>query len=146
MTPDQSLPSTSVAKVIEDAISKYGNRILFLTYSECLERLNANLLDTHSLRNANDGSDSGIRIVDIDDDGFMDVLCGGDGQRFTKRWNPATSSWSYSSCPGIIIPNVGGAAATAGQVAQFGIFHDHNRATGIVPDQQFPVTANSLYL
>src|SRR2546428_5937503 len=71
-----STPEQLVA-LIEYAVSKHGNKIKFLNFREAEQRLNQNLTAGQPLRAVN-GQDNGIRLVDLDNDGFLDVVIAND--------------------------------------------------------------------
>src|SRR5205085_12211262 len=58
---------------IDYAQKKYGKSVKFLNFRECLERINKNLLDGHPVRDEK-GRDNGVRLVDLDQDGLLDVI------------------------------------------------------------------------
>ena len=66
---------------IDYAQEKYGKRVKFLTFREALERIEKNALHDSPLRHSwkLDGTGewhrSTARLLDIDGDGFMDVVC-----------------------------------------------------------------------
>lgn len=84
--PDQ------ITTVIDRVQQKYGKRVKFLTFKECIDRINTNLLLNQPLR-ALDGGDNGIRIVDLNQDGYLDVMIGNEKRKVTRVWQPETSSW-----------------------------------------------------
>jgi len=64
-----------VVELIDYAVAKHGKKVKFLNFREALERLNKNLLKGEPLRAA-DGKDGGIRLVDADGDGYLEVAKG----------------------------------------------------------------------
>jgi putative membrane-bound dehydrogenase-like protein len=68
-----STPEQHVA-LIDYAREKYGKKVKFLTFKEALERLEKNVLGGKSLRNHAHGEDNGVRILDLNSDGFLDVV------------------------------------------------------------------------
>ncbi len=62
---------------IDYAQQTYGKKVLFLNFREVLERLEKNALGGHALRNA-DGTPGGVRMMDLNGDGLMDVVIGAD--------------------------------------------------------------------
>ncbi|SVA52242.1 uncharacterized protein METZ01_LOCUS105096, partial [marine metagenome] len=90
--------SEQFVSFIDYAVKKYGKKVKFLTFGECLDRLNKNLLKGNPLRNSQ-GSDNGVRILDVDDDGFMDVLIGNGTTKVTRVWQPKKRSWSETKLP-----------------------------------------------
>ena len=51
--------------------------------------LEKNLLGGHPLRAA-DGQDNGVRVLDLNNDGYMDVVIGNENVRQTRLWSPDT--------------------------------------------------------
>jgi putative membrane-bound dehydrogenase-like protein len=106
--PHGWIKSEQVVDIIDYAVSTYGKRVKFLTFREAYDRLNENLLAGNPLR-AEDGSDNGVRIVDVNQDGYMDVVIGNSETKKTRVWDTAKSAWSESSffaslTPRIIVP------------------------------------------
>jgi putative membrane-bound dehydrogenase-like protein len=91
--PHGWIKSEQVVDIIDYAVSTYGKRVKFLTFREAYDRLNKNLLAGNPLR-AEDGSDNGVRIVDVDRDGYMDVVIGNPETRKTRVWDPQKSKWN----------------------------------------------------
>jgi putative membrane-bound dehydrogenase-like protein len=77
---------------IDYAQRTYGPRVKFLTFREALDRLEKNALAGHPLRAA-DGGDAGVRLLDVDADGFMDVVIGTEGTQLTRVWVPKENRW-----------------------------------------------------
>ena len=104
---------------IDYAKQKYGSRVKFLTFREALDRLEKNALSGHPLR-APDGSDGGVRLLDIDADGFMDVIIGTESTQLTRLWVPAENRWRERPAP---------ARITEGGVVKFAIVRDGGPTT-----------------
>ncbi len=117
-----SSPTQHVA-FIDYAVERYGPKVKFLNYRETHERLTQHLLGGQPLRAA-DGSDNGVRLLDLNHDGYLDVVIGNAAVRQTRVWQPAAKRWQASAFPG------GGAGGTTGEVpfhlreARFGIDDD----------------------
>ena len=92
-----SSPTQHVA-FIDYAVERYGTKVKFLNYREALERLTRNLLAGQPLRAA-DGSDNGVRLLDLNNDGCLDVVIGNDQLRQTRVWEPKTRQWMVSEFP-----------------------------------------------
>lgn len=83
-------------ELIDYAEKAYGKRVKFLNFREALERLEKNALGGGALRSA-DGRDNGVRLMDVNGDGYMDVIAGGPGRHVTRVWQPAEKRWL--DCP-----------------------------------------------
>ncbi|SVB57951.1 uncharacterized protein METZ01_LOCUS210805, partial [marine metagenome] len=88
--------SAQLVELIDYAQKTYGKKVKFLNFSECAERLNKNLLKGSALR-GKDGGDNAVRILDANNDGFMDVLIG--EKKLTRIWNPKQSTWTQHKLP-----------------------------------------------
>jgi putative membrane-bound dehydrogenase-like protein len=91
--------------------------------------LNKNLLGGQSLRAA-DGGDNGVRLVDLNNDGYLDVVIGNEKVRQTRVWDPATSRWITSGFP------VQLAIAGTDAGAQFGIVRADGTASILVANEK----------
>ena len=85
-----------INEFIDHAVTTHGKKVKFLTFKEAAERLNGNLLKGHSVRKA-DGGDNDARFLDINSDGFMDVVVGSPLLRLTRVWKNETRDWSEHS-------------------------------------------------
>lgn len=91
-------PEQHVA-LIDHAVARHGRRVKFLTFREVQERIDRNLLSGHPLRAHADGGDNGVRLLDLNDDGHMDVLIGNERTRLTRLWRPAQRRWEETEMP-----------------------------------------------
>ena len=91
--PHGWMRNDQVNELIDYCQTKYGKRVKFLTFRECIDRINEHLLLDHPLRQPDSGEDNGVRIVDFNADGFVDVMIGNDQQRTTRLWQPDSESW-----------------------------------------------------
>src|SRR5205823_4899687 len=82
----------------DHAVAKHGKKVKFLTFREAQERINKNLLGGQPLRTAA-GQDNGVRLLDLDNDGFVDVVIGNDKVRQTRLWSPRTGRWVTGDSP-----------------------------------------------
>ncbi|MDB6039714.1 MAG: putative rane-bound dehydrogenase [Verrucomicrobiales bacterium] len=90
--PDQ------IVEFIDYAADRYGSKVKFLNFKEALERLNKNLLGGQSLRDLA-GNDNGVRLADLNNDGFLDVMVGNRQSRQTRIWDPQTRQWHDHNFP-----------------------------------------------
>lgn len=110
---------------IDYAEKTYGKRVKFLNFREALERMEKNALAGWPVR-SRFGADNGVRLLDLNDDSFMDVVIGAAGKPLTRVWHPATQRWVECATPAKFV-SFGDDGATPLRAA-FGIL----RATGEV--------------
>ena len=91
--PHGWIKNEQVVELIEYAHEKYGKRSKFLNFKECVDRINEHLLLDQPIRSPETGSDNGVRLVDVNADGFLDVLIGNESNRTLRLWNPGAMSW-----------------------------------------------------
>ncbi|MHB8521323.1 MAG: PVC-type heme-binding CxxCH protein, partial [Limisphaerales bacterium] len=127
-----SSPEQLVA-LVDYAATKYGKRVKFLNFREAADRLNQNLLAGQPLRAAN-GQDNGVRLVDLNHDGCLDVVIGNEQARKTRVWNPQTQAWIESDFPTLLVTvDAGGNRHDAG--VRFGVLEPDGNATIVVRNE-----------
>lgn len=99
--PHGWIKAEQVVEMIDHAVAKHGGKVKFLNFREAADRLNLYLLNGEAVR-ANNGTDNGIRMLDVDRDGFQDVVVGNSKQRGTRVWQPDAESWTQVSFPALI--------------------------------------------
>ncbi len=92
--PHGWLKADQVIELIDHAAEKHGKKVKFLNFAEAQERLDKNLLAGHPLRDTK-GGDNGVRLLDLNNDGYMDVLSG----TMTRLWRPDAGTWSAVEHP-----------------------------------------------
>ncbi|TWU51964.1 FG-GAP-like repeat-containing protein [Rubripirellula reticaptiva] len=90
--PHNWLRPDQMVTVIDRVNARYGKRVKFLTFKECVQRINQNLLSGHPIRSSA-GGDNGVRILDLNQDGFLDVLIGNQQRQVARVWQPETNNW-----------------------------------------------------
>jgi putative membrane-bound dehydrogenase-like protein len=96
--PYNWIGSNQVVELVDHTVSKHGKHIKFLNFREAQERIDKNLLGGQPLRRK-DGGDNGVRLLDLNDDGYLDVVIGNDALTQTRLWNPKTSKWQDGDFP-----------------------------------------------
>jgi len=89
--------------IVDHVDRKHGAKVKFLNMSEMHERMTKNMLAGHPLRNAK-GKDNGVRVFDIDGDGYMDVLIGNSEAKLSRLWEPEKGSWRETPFPVEVTP------------------------------------------
>ncbi len=107
--PHGWIRNDQIVELIDHAVAKYGRRVRFVHFHEALDRIEKNLLGRIPLRDSY-GGDNGVRLLDVDADGFIDVVIGKpskgnkDAERGeTRLWNPRTNRWRVIDFPFRII-------------------------------------------
>src|SRR5436190_19620945 len=98
-----------MVEFIDYAVTKYGKRVKFLNFREAQERL-AGMLEGRTAPVREIGEEgrsriarlsSDVRLIDINGDGFLDMLLG-QGKRLeisTLLWNAEKQQWSRRNLP-----------------------------------------------
>ncbi len=127
--PHGWIRNTQIIEVIDHVRSRYGARVKFLNIQETLERLTEHMLGGVALRDA-DGSDGGVRLVDIDGDGRMDVVVGNDARRETRVWHSESRTWRTVPFPFSIVRGQGSAKRATG--VEFGVFRADGKISALL--------------
>jgi len=123
--PHGWIRSDQLVELVDYAVDRYGKRVKFLTFQEALARLNQNLLLGEPLR-AQDSKDNGVRLVDLNRDGYLDVIVANEHMQRTRIWDPSSGSWKESDFPDRIVA-AEGAESHRDAGFRFGLIH-----TGLV--------------
>jgi putative membrane-bound dehydrogenase-like protein len=131
--PHGWIKNEQVVEFIDHAVARHGKKVKFLTFREAQERLNRNLLAGQPLRAAN-GQDNGVRLIDVNNDGYLDVVIGNDSIRQTRVWSPSTKSWTVTNFPvNLVTFDPRGNRLDAG--VRFGIVRQDGHATLLVRNE-----------
>ncbi|HWB09938.1 MAG TPA: PVC-type heme-binding CxxCH protein [Pirellulales bacterium] len=113
--PHGWIRAEQINELIDHAVARYGGRVKFLTFREALDRLNKNLLAGQALRGSfphpplaapGAGFDRGVRILDLNADGYLDVVSGNRELRQTRVWLPAANSWTTCGFPVDLVEHI----------------------------------------
>jgi hypothetical protein len=128
--------SDQLVEIIDHVTQKHGERVTFLNFRECLERLNDHLLAGQALR-AKNGQDNGVRLLDVNGDGYLDVVIGNEKVRQTRVWLPEKREWRDGDFPvSIVAVGDGGVQSDAG--VRFGVLRADGMASFLVADEEGP--------
>jgi len=103
--PHNWIKAEQLVELVDHAVARHGKRVRFLTFREAQERIDRNLLAGHPLRDAK-GADNGVRLLDLDGDGFMDVVIGNGKAKKTRLWKRDAKRWEESPFPAEISEGV----------------------------------------
>lgn len=131
--PHGWISNEQIIKLIDHAVEKHGSAVQFLSFKDVLERMNQNLLAGQPLRSAS-GADNGVRLLDLNNDGFMDVVIGNERVQKTRIWNPKQQAWSESGFPTRLVsqPDSEGNQATRGR---FGVLDGEVILLTLTPEE-----------
>lgn len=99
--PHGWIRNDQIVELIDHAVAKHGKKVKFLTFREAQYRLDQFLLGGQPLRNAS-GADNGVRLIDLNNDGYLDVVIGNENLRQTRIWLPETRAWKTSEFPAVL--------------------------------------------
>jgi len=103
--PHGWIRNDQLINIIRRTREQFGARVRFLSLRDIQDRLDANLLMGHPLRRA-DGTDNGVRVLDVDNDGYRDVVIANPQLRRTRRWSEASGAFQELSFPVELGPGV----------------------------------------
>jgi putative membrane-bound dehydrogenase-like protein len=147
--PHGWIKSEQVVELIDHAVKTHGKKVKFLNFAEAQERINMNLLDGQPLLSEDDPlrkKGKGF-LLDVDNDGFMDVILSNETRHETRRWDPRRKAWETLPFPIAIVaqPKRRALAPRFGRepdegittrVLQFGVVRQDGQASVIVRDEE----------
>lgn len=119
-----------IIALIDHAVAKHGKRVKFLNFREALARLEKNALGGQSLR-SKEGGDNGVRLLDVNADGLMDVVIGNEQLAMTRLWEPKARRWSESATP-VRFSSQAKPGGRSDLHVQFGVMRQDGAATMLV--------------
>src|ERR1051325_593440 len=96
--------STQMVAFIDHAEKTHAGKVRFLNYREVQDRINKNMLAGQSIR-TDAGADNGVRMIDLNDDGILDVVIGNEKLRRTRLWKDG--KWIDSETPVALVTSEG---------------------------------------
>lgn len=131
--PHGWISNEQVIKLIDHADQKHGSAVQFLSFQDVLKKMNQHLLAGQPLRNAR-GADNGVRLLDLNNDGYMDVVIGNETVQKTRIWNTKQQVWQESSFPTRLVssPDSAGNQATRGR---FGVLNGQVVLLTLTPEE-----------
>ena len=125
--PHGWVKATQMIEWIDHITAKHGSNVKFLSFHEARERLTNNLLGGQALR-ADNGQDNGIRLLDLNNDGFMDAVIGNEHLRQTRVWDPQGKRWKTTTFPVQLVQIATDGTRTDAGI-RFGILQPSNNAS-----------------
>jgi hypothetical protein len=93
-----------VIDFIDHAVGKHGKKVKFLTFKEAHDRLQKSLFPGRDWPAAA----RDIHLLDVNNDGFIDVVDLGRDRMTSRIWQPAEGSWKTAGLPRVGIRGIGG--------------------------------------
>ncbi len=128
--PHGWIRNDQIIELIDYADRQYGKRVKFMNFREVQQQLDHTFLGGHSLRTST-GRDNGVRVVDVDADGLMDVVVANPTHRETRVWRNADKKWDTSGFP-ITLVNDESTPSSEETGVRFGVLQASGRASIIV--------------
>ncbi len=100
--PHGWITAEQIIEFLNYSTSTYGKRVRFITFKQAQQRIDQFLLSNQPLRNER-GDDNGIRLLDLNHDGWMDVVIGNENLQMTRIWRPSQQDWQETGFPTRIV-------------------------------------------
>ena len=104
--PNDLMKTNQVVDFIDYAEACYGKKVKFLNFKEAYKRLLIYLLGGTPVHSLNRG-DNGVRLLDLNNDEYLDVVVGNPEKKETRIWDPHSETWSKTSFPLAIVDKAG---------------------------------------
>lgn len=125
--PDQ------MVEFIDYAVGKYGKKVKFISFREAQDHLDEHLLLGQPLR-AGNGRENGVRLLDLNDDGYLDLVIGNERLRKTRLWDAEKRQWIDSGFPiALVASDKSGGGRDVG--ARFGVVDPDGAAVLLVRNE-----------
>ena len=125
--------SDQVIEIVDHAVAHHGRKVKILNFRDVQERLEHHLLAGHGVRDR-DGGDNGVRLLDLNLDGFLDVVVANDDARITRVWDPSGKRWMDGGFPAPLVTRADG-GPTRSTGGRFGIVDPSGRPCLLVADE-----------
>src|SRR5438552_2543664 len=127
--PHGWIRTEQLLEFIDYADKTFGRKVKFLNFHEAQDRLDQHLLLGQPLRAAN-GQDNGVRLLDLNNAGHLDVISANEQVRRTRVWNAKEKTWIASGFPvALVEPDQPRNRQENG--GQFGIIHADGRVSAL---------------
>jgi len=128
------LPEQMV-ELVDYSVKRYGKKVKFLTFREAQERLDHSLMHGTPLR-GRDGQDNGVRLLDLNGDGYLDVVIGNDEKTETWIWDTQKQNWAKYAFPiGLVTREGSGQIRETG--VRFGVVRSGGRVSALISTDKF---------
>lgn len=127
--PHKWIKSEQLVELVDHAVARHAGKVKFLNFREVQQRLTKNLLAGQPLRAA-DGGDNGVRLLDVNADGYQDVVIANSEVQKTRIWSPQVGKWIETGFPVTRVET--GDALRNDRWAHFGVVREDGQASLIV--------------